>query len=241
MTTIEISELEIEIYRAADTALRTARETWREEEMKLMAARNAALRRLVGKQRGRMTRAARVLGVSDAQLFRLLDEGISRTVRSALDDAEVDRSDYRLIHQRGSRSIGVVLTDPGLSEELVTQVLAAAGLSMIDRRPISLVSPRAMGVELRRVKRIAQDAMNMAQISSSMYRLKEDTDHQVVRLTLTEIMEGVKNSVKSYFLDILRSSGLDVEDDSEVILLRTPDKDDEPVEEELLFSWTDND
>jgi hypothetical protein len=240
VTTIDTCQV-TDLYRAADTALRASRERWRREESVLMASRDSALRHMVGHQRGGVTHAARELEVSDAQVLRLLDEGITRTARGALDDADVERTDYQLTHQRGGRSIGVVVIENGPSEETVTSALEQRGLVVVGRRPVSVTATDSLRWKLlKALKQVIKATLGAANISSRTYKLLERRGDQMVRLTLTEIMDGMADSARIRFVAVLRDAGLivDVEQDGS-LLISAPGTKDEPMAQELLFSWSD--
>lgn len=240
--TTEESDRKLGAYSSANKDLRINRELWRVRERDLMAARDAALRALVGNQRGGVTRAARALGLSDAQILRLLDDGITRAVVSALEAADVERSDYQLTHQRGGRSIGVVLVDGRyVSEDLVVQALGEAGLRLVERRSVSTSNTGSLRwQELKRTKALAQGALADAEISPRTYRLVERRGDRAVRLTLTQVMDGLATSARERFGEVLRDAGLVVEDgDDGVLLVSSPVSGDDQMVQELLFRWDD--
>lgn len=75
-----------------------------------MAQRAAALRAIVGDQRGGVAAAARELGVSDVQILRQLGEDLRRVVAVTLAPV-ASPSDWELVVLRGGRSGELRLPD----------------------------------------------------------------------------------------------------------------------------------
>jgi len=225
-------------YRMADAALQQGRESWRHAEIALMATRDAALRQMIGPDRGGLATVAKTLGISVAQVLRLLDDGLTRTVHSAMAAAGIGRSGYTLMHQRGSRSIGMVLLDRGLTESTVVTALAHDGLRLVERR---LVWPdstdAARWSRLKNTKRLAQLALTQAGISSRAYRLVARRGDEVARLRITQIMEGL--DAQGQFVMRLQEAGFQVEVDAGVLLISTPIEENQEQERELVFAWQD--
>jgi hypothetical protein len=238
-TTPPASRSGADTYREADERLRTARDEWRQEEADLMATRDRQLRQMVGTARGGVTATARALGVSDAQILRMLDEGITRVARRALDGADIERADYQLTHQRGGRSIGVVLvTDAGPSEGTIIAVMERVGLVLRERRSVSNTANDALRwAALKRVRQLAAKTLIAAGVSARTYRLADRRGEETVSLTCTPFVSGFCGEALSTIREILTSAGLVVTSGGDDTLrIGTVQQDDDQVSE-LLFTW----
>ena len=83
----------------------------RRTEQHLLALRRRILREVAGTQRGGLTRAAKLAGISDVQVGRLLVEDLAAAVRDAL--AGWDEQDYsiRTVGQRHPARVALSLPD----------------------------------------------------------------------------------------------------------------------------------
>jgi hypothetical protein len=226
------------IYKSIDQELRMRREAWRLQESKLMATRNRALRALVGEQRGGITRAAKILGLSDSQIFRMLDEGITRAVTRCLDDAGVDRSDYQLTHQRGSRSIGVVLV-PGSSadQDTINRSLLSSGLVIKCRQPVrNATNQELWWAALKEIKKRAGAVLQEARISSKTYRLRERRGASAVQLVFTPVVGGFVDNFSARVCEVLTQAGLTVSSGPDESIM-VSDGNESQTHQETIFEW----
>lgn len=235
-----ISSEAIEEYRAADAALRHAREQWRTTEDALMATRDAWLRRMVGPDRGGIARTASLLNVSVAQVLRLLDDGIARATHGALSRAGIPRERYQLTHQRGGKRIGVVpiVMDGAPTYQSIIVAMEDEGLTLLDRRPMRFPSDLALWKALKETKKTAWRALTQAGISAGTFRLSAERGDTAVRLTIVaKLTPEIVQAMSEQFAQVLRDAGLTVSPGEDHQLNIVPLTDGEQSGTELVFGW----
>lgn len=226
-----------EAYRAADDALRQGREAWRRAEAAMMAQRDAALRKMIGTDRGGLIRTSHALGVSVAQVLRLLDDGITRATQKAMAQLGLDRSGYRTIRQRGGRKIGLVID--GVPDTDVTRAMEHEGLVLLGCRMMAHGTDAERWNLLKQTKKRVQGALLDAGVSSAAYRLRAARGDREVRLTIVPILAGVVDVIRDQIIGVLCGAGLVVESGpGDHQLLVVPASSDVP-ERELVFGWGD--
>lgn len=223
-------------YQDADGALRRGRMAWHHAETALMARRDAALRRLVGSERGGIRNASNALGVSVAQVLRMLDDGITRTTSGVMARLGVDRLRYRLVHHRGGRQIGLIVED--VSEADLVQAMGEEGLRLVEARAVQkgTTNEEAWSV-LKRTKKLAQQALLGAGVSSATYRMRATRGDRAITLTIVPIMAGVIDVIRWQLSQVVTDAGLVVEPGANerqfLISPAIPDDHDR----ELVFGW----
>lgn len=233
-----MTEISVAEYQSADSELQARRLAWRREETDLMMIRDRQLRSLVGTRRGGVTATARALGVSDAQILRLLNEGTIRAVRSALDTAGISRTSYQLTHQRGGRSVGVVVLGDLSPDAVISAIAGHADLQFDSQRPVSRTSTETVRWgKLRHLKLTAQHVLAEAGISSRTYQLADRRGDHAVRLTFTSVMDGLGEPTRQRFVDLLSSGGISVTVDDDGSLMLGGQCDDSDAVQELVFCW----
>jgi hypothetical protein len=237
-------------YMQADRNLKQLRTQHQRAENAALAERGIYLRLMVGTLRGGVAAAARNLGVSDAQIFRMLDEDLTRAVRTALDEQVVERDAYRISHQRGARSIGVVLAGAGSpSDTMVIEVLRRSGLTLTGRNMV----PAERGVlrwdAAKQVTGSVREALKAAGVSPKTYKVMTRSGARTVTVSCTTSMGSLADTAISEIRGHLVAAGLDVEDSritgkdgewTNVLLVGTHRP--EPVGSEcveLVFGWAD--
>lgn len=223
-------------YHLADEDLREAREAWRRRETGLMIVRDRRLRDMVGSQWGGVAAASRILGISDAQIFRLMDDGITRVAHEVLDQL-VGRDNYQLCHQRGGRTIGVVLANHE-QKRIVVEDMSKAGLDMIMERRVSTASSSSMvWSKIKNIKLEVERVLTENDISTRTYKLTGRRGEHAVRLTLRAVVSSLGYSVLEQFAEILANSGVGfrvVVDDTSLLI---SDIDEIATTVEMVFGW----
>lgn len=236
-------------YTRADAELKALRERNQRAEAAALAARGVHLRLMVGTARGGVATAARTLGVSDAQIFRMLDEDLTRTVRTALDEQVVERDTYRISHQRGARSIGIVLGDGSPSDTMVIETLRRAGLTATGSNLVPMEQGILRWDAAKQVTEMIRGCLKAAGVNPRTYKVSTRNGARAVTVACTTSMGSLADTAIAEIKGHLAASGLDVEDSrvtgrdgewTNVLLVSKPERTPPGTQcVELIFGWSD--